>query len=417
MKRTIVHADLNHCYAQIEEMKFPALRDVPMAVGGHEESRHGIILAKNDKAKAYGIKTAETLRDAYKKCPELLIIHPNYGDYMYYTEKVKDIYREYSDRVESFGLDEAWIDLTHTVSLFGDPIKTAKIMQERVYSELGLSVSMGISFNKVFAKLGSDLDKRKGFTVISEDNYLEMTEDLSVDSLIFIGGATTKKLAELGITTIGELRRADPVILQRRFGKNGPLIWHYACGHENSPVKRSGETRERKSISHGITAVRDLQNAEDLHMILIVLCEAIAAKLRQEKLEGQVVSLFLRDNELYACSVQKKMSHPTDLAEEIVKNCELLMKQKYPERRFPEKPLRTVSVAVSNLRSKNELFLCDLLGVEKERKREETLESTMEAIRDHYGPEKVCRLAILMDRKLTDFHPKEEHLIHPESWM
>ena len=207
MKRTIVHADLNHCYAQIEEMKFPALRDVPMAVGGHEESRHGIILAKNDKAKAYGIKTAETLRDAYKKCPELLIIHPNYGDYMYYTEKVKDIYREYSDRVESFGLDEAWIDLTHTVSLFGDPIKTAKIMQERVYSELGLSVSMGISFNKVFAKLGSDLDKRKGFTVISEDNYLEMTEDLSVDSLIFIGGATTKKLAELGIVLPSSKKR------------------------------------------------------------------------------------------------------------------------------------------------------------------------------------------------------------------
>ena len=417
MKRTIVHADLNHCYAQIEEMKYPALRNVPMAVGGHEESRHGIILAKNDKAKEYGIKTAETLRDAYRKCPELLIIHPNYGDYMYYTEKVKDIYREYSDQVESFGLDEAWIDLTHTTSLFGDPLLTARTMQERVYNELGLSVSMGISFNKVFAKLGSDLDKRKGFTVISEDNFREVTENLSVDSLIFIGGATTRKLGELGITTIGELRNADPVLLKRRFGKNGLLIWHYACGHEDSPVKRCGESRERKSISHGITAVRDLKNYEDLHMILIVLCEAIAAKLRQEELEGQVVSLYLRDNELYACSMQKKIAHPTDLAEEIVKNCELLLKQRYPATCFPEKPLRSISVGVSSLRKKDDLYLCDLCGVEEKRKRENVLESTMEVIRDHYGPEKICRLAVMMDRKLTDFHPKEDHLIHPESWL
>ena len=171
-ERVIIHSDINHCYAQIEEMMFPELRKVPMVVGGNEKSRHGIVLAKNDLAKKYHIKTGESLHDAYQKCPDLLVISPHYDDYLYYTEEVKNIYREYTDQVESFGLDEAWIDLTSSQMLFGgDPIVIAREIQERIYREIGITVSMGVSFNKVFAKLGSDLNKEKGLTVISKKNF------------------------------------------------------------------------------------------------------------------------------------------------------------------------------------------------------------------------------------------------------
>lgn len=184
MKRVIVHSDINHCYAQIEEMRHPELRNVPMAVGGSEEKRHGIILAKNDLAKAANIKTGESLRDAYRKCPNLTIVHPDYDAYMYYTEKIKDIYRKYTDRVESFGLDEAWIDLTPSQKLFGDGVELAKKIQDEVYDTYGMTVSMGVSFNKVFAKLGSDLFKHKGFALIQEEDVENIVWPLPVRRFI-----------------------------------------------------------------------------------------------------------------------------------------------------------------------------------------------------------------------------------------
>ena len=199
MKRVIVHSDINHCYAQLEEMRDPSLRNIPMAVGGSEEKRHGIILAKNDLAKTYGIKTGESLRQAKAKCPQLLIIHPDYDSYMYYTEKVKDIYRQYTDQVESFGLDEAWMDLTHSQLLFGDGIELAQKIQDEVYQKLGLTVSMGVSFNKVFAKLASDLFKHKGFALITEDNFQQMVWPLPVEELLMVGSRTKKKLNKMGI--------------------------------------------------------------------------------------------------------------------------------------------------------------------------------------------------------------------------
>lgn len=210
MKRVIVHSDINHCYAQIEEMLRPQLRNVPMAVGGSEEKRNGIILAKNDLAKAKGIRTGESLREARRKCPDLLIIHPDYDAYIYYTEKIKDIYRRYTDRVESFGLDEAWIDLTHSQRLFGDGIDLARRIQDEVFETYGITVSMGVSFNKIFAKLASDLLKHKGFVVVTEDDFKEFIWPLPAEDLLMVGSRTRKKLNEMRIFTIGDLAKASP---------------------------------------------------------------------------------------------------------------------------------------------------------------------------------------------------------------
>ena len=256
--RIIVHSDINHCYAQIEEMRYPQLRDIPMVVGGNEEKRHGIILAKNDKAKAFHIKTGESLREALAKCPQLKIVPPDYEAYMYYTEQVKDIYREYSDQVESFGLDEAWIDLSGSTALFGSGLNIAKEMQRRIYTELGLTVSMGVSYNKIFAKIGSDMIKHMGMVEITRENYKEKIWPLPVQDLFYVGRATHKKLAYFSIETIGQLAQLPQGWMKDRFGKMGELIWWFANGEDVSEVALSSHQEEVKSVGNAITTCKDV---------------------------------------------------------------------------------------------------------------------------------------------------------------
>ncbi|MBR2802370.1 MAG: DNA polymerase IV [Erysipelotrichaceae bacterium] len=417
MNRVIVHADLNHCYAQIEEMMAPSLREVPMAVGGREESRHGIILAKNDLAKAAGVKTAETLRDALRKCPELLIIHPHYEDYVYYTEMVKDIYREYTDQVESFGLDEAWFDLSRTVSLFGDPVETARTIQERVFRETGLSVSMGVSFNKIFAKLGSDMDKKRGFTVITPESFREQLKDLPVEDLLYVGRATAYKLNACGIRTIGQLADADIRFLKRLLGKNGEMIWYFANGWEGSEVKDVSWQREVKSVGNGVTAIHDLHDFTELQLVLRVLSDSVAARLRQKKKRCSLVTLYLRDKDLRCFSHQRKFSRPTDLSEEILSLALFLAHECCPaeEDVFPV-PYRSVTITAGCL-SEHTYCEYDLFGEEAARQKQRSLEVTIEKIRGRYGPYSLRYGSALQDDALTSFDPLGEHTIHPESWF
>ena len=279
-ERVILHSDINHCYAQIEEMRHPELRKIPMAVGGHEEARHGIILAKNDMAKAYHIKTGESLREAYAKCPQLKIIHPDYEAYMYYTEQVKDIYREYTDKVESFGLDEAWIDLTQSISLFGSGKAIAQEIQKRVWQEIGLSVSIGVSYNKIFAKLGSDMQKPMGLVEIRKDNYQTLVWPLPVEDLFYVGRATKKKLRYYGIDTIGDLANLSKGWMKDHFGKMGELIWWFANGEDISEVALSGAKEPVKSVGNAITAPRDINTFEEAKIIYYVLVESVASRMR-----------------------------------------------------------------------------------------------------------------------------------------
>jgi len=412
-ERWILHADIDHCYAQIHEMLYPDLRKVPMAVGGHEEMRHGIILAKNDLAKQYGIKTAESLREAYEKLPSLLIIHPLYPLYITYTEKVKDIYREYTDRVESFGLDEAWADLTPSLTLFGaSATDLAKHIQNRVYKEMGLTVSLGLSFNKVFAKLGSDQRKPHGFYRMTKQDYPETVWPLPVEDLLFVGRATKEKLRYYGITTIGQLARRERSYLKKLFGKNGETLWFFANGMDVTEVA-SGPRREViKSVGNGITTPADINTFDEAREVFLVLCESVATRLRENGLAGQVVSVMLRGSDLAYIGRQRKLSRPTDLATEILEMVMILTRENWRQ----ESPLRSIGVTISSLKPALSYRQSDLFTDERAREKEVRLEQVIDRIRSKYGYDAIKRLGLLECPHLTNFNPLAEHVIHPESW-
>lgn len=411
-ERIILHSDINHCYAQIEEMKFPNLRNVPMAVGGHEESRHGIILAKNLLAKKFKIKTGETLRDAKRKCPELVIVHPNYDDYLYYTEKVKDIYREYTDKVESFGLDEAWIDLSDS-SIFGAGEEIARTIQKRVLEEIGLTISIGVSFNKIFAKLGSDLIKPSGLVVITKDNYKDKVWPLPVEDLFYVGSATKAKLEVMGIKTIGELVNVGVAALRNRFGKMGEVLWGFANGLDLSDVAHQEYSREVKSVGNSITAVRDIMNYEDAKIVFYVLSESVASRLKDNGLKGYVVSIGLRNKNLQWFSRQHKRDIATNISEEIMETTLALLKDNYDF----SIPLRSIGISVSMLVPDNHPSQMSLFIDEKKRDKAKKMDQTLDQIRNRFGHYSIQRACVLLDAKLTGFAPKEDHVIHPVSYF
>lgn len=410
MKRIIIHSDINHCYAQIEEMLRPHLRNVPMAVGGSEEKRNGIILAKNDLAKAAHVKTGESLREAKRKCPELVIVHPDYDAYVYYTEKIKDIYRKYTDRVESFGLDEAWIDVTHSQRLFGDGVELAKRIQDEVYETFGITVSMGVSFNKIFAKLASDLLKHKGFVVIREEEYREKIWPLPVEDLLMVGSRTRKKLNEMRIFTIGDLAAADPDRLQRRFGIMGVLLWSYANGQDESEVHEVGYTRPAKSIGNSKTVVHDITSMAQLREVFRVLSESIAARLRMDHLKCGRVSITVRSTELKSRSVQHKLMFFTDLAKDILEEAMQLA----ASLKMEEISLRSVGIQVTDLSSQIRFDQTDLFGNLNDVDRQRRMEQVLYDIRIRYGYDS-CRMASSqVDGELTDFDPLGVlHQVHP----
>ena len=411
-RRVVLHCDINHCYAQIEEMKVPELRKVPMAVGGHETTRHGIILAKNDLAKEYHIKTGESLREAYAKCPQLVVIPPNYDDYLYYSEKVKDIYREYTDRVESFGLDEAWIDVSASSKIYGSGEAIAREIKQKVYEQLGLTISVGVSFNKVFAKLGSDMIKPDGLVVIDEENYQQLVWPLPVEELIYIGRATKRKLNEFGIKTIGDLAvfRAD--LIESRMGKVGVMIHEFANGIDDKSVAFTGYQDEAKSVGNGITAIRDMRSLKDVELVFRVLAESVASRLRDMGVEGQVVTIGLRDNELHGLSRQRKLAEPTCLADEILAMAMQLTREHYSF----ILPLRSISLTMSDLQKPaavEQLSFFTDHGKIKQR----VLDETVDAIRSRYGFTKIKRCSMLLDDELTNFNPKADHIIFPASFL
>ena len=412
-ERVVLHCDINHCYAQIEEMKHPELKNVAMAVGGHEESRHGIILTKNLLAKKYNIKTGESLREALKKCPDLLIIHPHYDDYLYYTEKVKDIYREYSDRVESFGLDEAWIDCTESVKIFGSGKEIAQIIQKRVLEEVGLTVSIGVSFNKIFAKLGSDMMKPMGLVVIDRDNFKETAWNLPVEDLLYVGRSTQIKLNLFGIKTIGDLAQFDIVALKRNLGKMGEIIWYFANGYDNSEVAITGTTSEIKSIGNGITTPKDITTFEEAKLVFYVLCESVASRAKEKGFVGKCISIHLRNTELKSISRQYKFKNATNITEEMMPIILMLLKENYDF----SIPLRSITITLSHLLNEDCQVQCSLFESNSKHQKGYDLELTLDKIRSTYGFSSVKRCSMLLDEQLTSFNPKGDHIIFPQGYF
>ena len=415
MERWIIHSDINHCYAQIEEMMYPELRNVPMAIGGHEEDRHGIILAKNDLAKKYHIKTGESLRDAFQKCPELLIVPPHYDDYLFYTEEVKRIYREYSDKVESFGLDEAWIDITGTEKLFHKTaMELAEEIQRRVFKELGLTVSMGLSFNKVFAKLGSDLDKKQGLAVITRDNFKDMVFPLPVADILYIGKATSSQLNERNIYTLGDLALSSKEYIKSFLGKNGEMVWLFANGYDTLSVNSSQQVI--KSVGNGITAKHDIHTIEEAKIVLSMLAESVAKRLRQSNKLGSVISIGMRYKDLQGLSRQKRVDTPTNIAQEILDMVMILLRDNWNM----AIPLRSLSISVSSrVEKETYAYQMSLFNTANEEDRYEQLhlEEVIQEIKERWGEKSIKYGHSLLDEELSDFSTQLGMDIHPPGFL
>jgi DNA polymerase-4 len=316
-ERTILHIDCDAFYASVECLHNPALRGRPMAVVGDPELRHGIVLAKSQEAKRFGVQTGDALWQARQKCKEITFVPAHFEEYLRFSHMTKEIFSEYSDRCESFGLDESWIDLTGCTGLFGDGPAVATQIRRRMKEELGITASVGVSFNKVFAKLGSDMNKPDGMTVIPYDGFREKVWPLPVKDLLYVGRATTNKLKSYGITTIGALAQTSVTFLKQRFGKIGRMLWMFANGLDTSPVSNIGAKSLIKSIGNSTTAPRDLVTDQDMKITLYALCESVSARLREHSFRCKTVALTIRDNSLYSFERQLTLKRPSCITQEL----------------------------------------------------------------------------------------------------
>ena len=413
--RSILHIDMNNFYASVECLYRPEIRNVPVAVAGDPLNRHGIILAKNMLAKKLGVTTGEAIWEAKLKAPGLVLVPPDYKKYLRFSRMAREIYYEYSDQVEAFGLDENWIDLTHSLPyLHSDPVSIANTIRRRVKEELGVTVSVGVSFNKIFAKLGSDLKKPDATTVISYEHFRDIVWPLPVGDLLYVGRSTARKLELIAVNTIGDLACMDVEILKRRLGKWGEILWLFANGMDTSPVRKISESEQIKSIGNGTTCPRDLQTEEDVRLVFTVLAESVAARLRDCCMKCQGVQIFLRDNSLFTISRQKKMEFPCCTSAPILKTAMELLRQHY---RW-HKPLRSVSLSAIYLVTANKHMQLSLFDDTAEQLLiQEQIEKTVDMLRHRFGHNAIKRASALLDPKLTGFNPKEDHTIHPYSYF
>lgn len=400
--RTILHSDLNSFYASVEIRNDPALAGQPVAVGGDEQARHGIVLAANQLAKRHGIRTAEALWSARRKCPELVIVRPHFDEYARFSQAVRQIYLDYTSQIEPMSLDEAFLDVTGSRSLFGDGETIAHTIRRRVKQELGLTVSVGVSFNKIFAKLGSDYKKPDAVTVFSRENYRALVWPQPAANLLYVGRATAKKLAGIGVHTIGDLAAADPAALHMLLGKMGPMLHAYANGWDRSPVAEYAAREEAKSIGNMVTAPRDICTPRDADLVLWPLCESVAHRLRRHGLCAGSLSLYVRDVQLEVHTRQCQLAPPTWLARELMEHARALLARHYKWKL----PIRTLGVSAGELIPADAVSLqLDLDGAAEKRDKLERIERAMDGLKDRYGAAAVRRGTELIDPDLSGFRP------------
>ena len=384
-ERVILHCDLNCFFASVELLRYLALRDVPVAVCGDPESRHGIVLAKNEAAKQLGVKTAETIWQARQKAPHLITLPPHHGLYREYSRKVNAIYGQYTDLVEPFGIDESWLDITGSMHLFGGDGKSiADQLRERLREELGLTISVGVSFNKIFAKLGSDYKKPDATTVIDRNNWQAIVWPLPVGDLLGVGRSTQKLLRQYGVETIGQLAAFPRQTLETLLGKHGTQLHDYANGLENSPVRPQHEAEPVKSVGNGTTFPRNLTRWEEVRSGLAVLSDSVAGRLRRQGLYCGGVALTIRNAQFRQFSRQMRLDTPTHLQKDIYQTALALARQSW---HAPD-PIRALTVTALYLTDSADSFqqldLLDGAAAQREEK-QERLEQAMDAIRVKYG--------------------------------
>ncbi len=344
MNRSILHIDQNCFFASVEMLNHPELREVPMAVGGDADKRHGIILAKNQKASAFGVKTAEALWQAREKCPSLVIVPGHYEQYEYYSRLLFELYCTYTDRVEPYGLDECWLDLTGT-KYGSDPVATANEIREKVQHLYGLTCSIGVSFNKSIAKLGSDYKKPDATTYIPESELKRMVWPLPVETLLFVGRSTQRKLNRINIKTIGDLARMSFPYIEDYLGRNGIKLWQCANGIDPTPVQRYNVKRDMKSVGNSTTTARDMLNEQDVWYTIVALSDQVATRLRRYQRRAQTIQIWVRDTSLDHYEKQRRLISPTDSADDIAKTAMSLFKESYDW----SKPIRSLGVRGTQL--------------------------------------------------------------------
>ena len=386
MERIILHCDLNCFYASVELLSHPELKDVPTAVCGDPSSRHGIILAKNESAKRYGVQTAETIWQAKKKCPDLVLLPPHHDLYRRYSVLVNDIYRQYTDLVEPFGIDESWLDVTGTLHLFGGDAKAlADTLRRRVREELGLTLSVGVSFNKVFAKLGSDYKKPDATTVISRENWKEIVHPLPAKAMLGVGHAAETTLAKYSIHTIGDIAHAPQELLERLLGKIGLQLHEYASGMDHSPVIGDADREPVKSVGNGTTFPKNLTQMDEVRTGLALLSDSVAMRLRKQGLYCGGVQVTLRYADFKTVSRQSRLNTSTHLMKDIYEEALSLTKVLWAA----PAPIRMLTVTALYITEEAESYQqIDLLqtgAAKQSNDKREKLEKAMDGIREKFG--------------------------------
>lgn len=406
MTRAILHSDMNSYYASVEMMLNPALKGKAVAVCGSTETRHGIVLAKSELAKKAGVKTGMANWEAQRCCPELITVPPHYEQYIKFSALARSIYGRYTDRIEPFGMDECWLDVTGS-SAMGDPLTIAEDIRRSTREELGLTVSIGVSFNKIFAKLGSDMKKPDAITVISEDSFRKQIWPLSASELMGVGHATTKKLSLRRVNTIGDLARCDRDLLKSWLGVNGVRLWEYANGLDNSRVAPDGYIPPAKSVGHGITCTGDLENSDEVKKVLLTLAPRVSLQLRELGLVATAIQLFVRENDLGFREYQTKLDYPTQSWREMVSAAMNLFNRRF----MWQKPIRTVTIRAISLISEKRPYQLDLFGDHVARAKIEILERAVDDIHRRFGDDSIV-VAATMDAKMKKDKAREQ-LIMP----
>ncbi|MBQ7351741.1 MAG: DNA polymerase IV [Clostridia bacterium] len=409
MGRYILHCDLNNFYASVESLFDPSIRNKAVVVVGDEEKRHGIVLAKNYIAKEYGIKTGDTVWEARQKCGEELVCKTARFDlYLYVSRLVKSIYREYSSRVESFGIDEAWIDISHLASSDNEAVAIADNIRSRVIAEVGLTISVGVSFNKVFAKLGSDMKKPNATTLISKSNFQDLVWKLPVEELLYVGRATKKKFERSNIVTIGDLAVADIKYLKLTLGKVGESLWKFARGLDDSVVSHIKDSEKIKSFGNSTTCPIDLQDNAQVKSVIYMLAESVAERMRERGMYGTTVSMWVKDVDLVSFERQATLSTPTNVSSDIGRMAYKLFLEHYNW----SKDVRAVGVRISGLCQG--VVQCDIFHNMEDLDRNQKLESTIENLRSRFGYNIIRRGDIMSNELLSTLNPTSEtHIIHP----
>ena len=407
VQRTILHSDLNSFYASVEAMLNPKLRGKAVAVCGSTENRHGIVLAKSELAKRAGVKTGMVNWEATQCCPNLIMVQPHYDQYVKYSKLTRAIYDQYTDQIEPFGMDECWLDVTGS-RCHGDGLAIAEAIRTSVYEQLGLTVSIGVSFTKIFAKLGSDMKKPDAITCITPESYRTQVWPLPASDLLYVGRATTEKLRRRGIETIGGIAQCDKMLLKSWLGVNGIKLWEFANGVDNSRVRPFDYEPVAKSVGHGITCTANLENNNEVLQVLFELAQGVSLRLRQAELIATRVQLYIRDCNLNYREFQCKLPYPTQSWREMV-NCAMeLFRLRYTW----QYPIRSVTIRAVDLISTRTPQQLDLFGDQEKRKRNDDLEIAIEDIQRRFGRDAI-RLASSMNGLKVQKDKSHEQLTMP----